>query len=528
MKRGLHFPKLLKQLNDGAWATRHVVIAVLLVIFVTACGSSSTPEDEVMGAVSTSTLHLSAAVAVPGVDAGVDPQIRQYLDSVYKASDVRYSFRSKFAEDVDCIDFYAQRGVKELVAQGETIQSPPPFKPDAPFPISATNSTAAVFFNGEPDENGHPRKCPSGTIPQIRITPDMINAAGGLAAYTHALTHKLPPPPLTPPPPAPIFAHVTATWPHTGSTGGFWNNGGQMVTPIVNPTISPTAHSLAQLWVTVGNGIGNGCGNNCVESVELGWNVDSRVYPGNTATHLFIYSTKDGYNRTGCYNNNGGGGQTTCVKWVQTSSTIAPGMTLASGFPADPQLDLYLLAVNYDNGANMAPNWWLYAQTSSSGDWIGYYQSSEFANIQGGIFQYNGDNFLVGGEVESDTTYPGIRMGTGSCGEDERSGQEASAYMYDAEVRTMEICSPGGCQLCGHSCQGATLRRHVYWPSSRAPFMQSEQGQRYDWYHIAPPNPVTNSPNWNSTWEDGFFFGGVGGSPYRTCAPPADGYLPIP
>src|SRR5579863_4423323 len=88
-------------------------------------------------------------------------RIQEYLDSLYKKSDVVSSFRTKFDEDIDCIDFYAQPSVKARIAHGQHVRIPdfsalPRHQvtpnSDAPDPIDD------VAFNGKPDQNGRPRK----------------------------------------------------------------------------------------------------------------------------------------------------------------------------------------------------------------------------------------------------------------------------------------------------------------------------------------------------------------------------------
>jgi hypothetical protein len=86
-------------------------------------------------------------------------RVQAFLDSRYTAADVRHSFTTKFAETIDCIDFYAQPGVKALVARGVPIEKIPTVSPNAaanPGPLSD------VMFNGDPDESGRPRRARQG------------------------------------------------------------------------------------------------------------------------------------------------------------------------------------------------------------------------------------------------------------------------------------------------------------------------------------------------------------------------------
>ncbi|CAN6373638.1 unnamed protein product [Urochloa humidicola] len=70
--------------------------------------------------------------------------------------------------------------------------------------------------------------------------------------------------------------------------------------------------SLAQLWIT-----GGPYASNELNTVEAGWHVFPRLY-GDNNTRLSIYWTRDGYNKTGCYN-------LRCPGFIQTNNQIAIG-----------------------------------------------------------------------------------------------------------------------------------------------------------------------------------------------------------
>jgi hypothetical protein len=54
--------------------------------------------------------QTTAATGSSGaISAAEATRIQQYVDSTsYASSDVKYSFETKFGENIDCIDFYAQ------------------------------------------------------------------------------------------------------------------------------------------------------------------------------------------------------------------------------------------------------------------------------------------------------------------------------------------------------------------------------------------------------------------------------------
>jgi hypothetical protein len=252
-------------------------------------------------------------------------RIQKYLDSLYKRSDVVSSFRTKFGEDIDCIDFYAQPSVKALIARGKQVKIPHPAPPP---PSSTPDPLADIEFNGQPDENGNPRQCPANAVPYIRKSIAQIRAAGGLKRYLRRYGSK---PPVPPPNTAKDFLgfmHAFATYTATGAGGiGQPIFGGQSIASVYTPTIMAPdggvsdGHSLSQTWTFTGStsysatlyagqsapasevACTTGGGNSaaCIQSVELGWIVSTGIN-GDAFPHLFIFSTQDGYWATGCYN----------------------------------------------------------------------------------------------------------------------------------------------------------------------------------------------------------------------------------
>jgi hypothetical protein len=109
--------------------------------------------------------------------------------------------------------------------------------------------------------------------------------------------------------------------------------------------------------------------------VEIGWTVDRGVN-GDTNPHLFIYHWVNGGST--CYNGCG---------YVQYSSTLYPGMTVAS----DGTQPLY--AMEYYQG-----NWWLWYNTA----WIGYFPGTLWSSAgvtftQLGLTQWFGEVASGGG-----------------------------------------------------------------------------------------------------------------------------------
>jgi hypothetical protein len=238
-------------------------------------------------------------------------RIQKYLDSIYKKSDVISSFRTKFGEDIDCIDFYAQASVKSLIARGQPVRIPDisalPHDEIAPKP-GVDDPLVDVAFNGTPDENGNPRKCFGMTVPMVRKSVEEIEAAGGLDAYLKRHGGKRAVAPPSPPPTgsAPVddvgYMHAVATYSTGGSIGPIF--GGEVTSYIASPALNqqPHGHSLAQTWTTSKGNVctGSGSSSGCSQTVEMGWMVDNDMF-NDANTHLFIFSTQDGYWSTGCY-----------------------------------------------------------------------------------------------------------------------------------------------------------------------------------------------------------------------------------
>jgi hypothetical protein len=183
-------------------------------------------------------------------------RVQTLLDARSKAADVRHSFITKFGEVVDCIDFFAQPGVKRPAALGHPITKPPP-----PAIDDATRASLPDdFFNGKPDGNGAPRACPADSVPMLRITAANIQAAGGADGFIRAHSHKaLPkntaPLPVQPgglDPGEPTYGHVVETFNNTDADGDALpiSLGGATMN-VWQPTVPLVAldHSLGQVWM---------------------------------------------------------------------------------------------------------------------------------------------------------------------------------------------------------------------------------------------------------------------------------------
>jgi hypothetical protein len=164
--------------------------------------------------------------------------------------------------------------------------------------------------------------------------------------------------------------------------------------------------SLTQIWVVGGGGSG-------LQTLEVGVQKYRDLY-GDYDPHLFIYSTRDAYNTTGCYNN-------TCGDFVQVSSSIYPGAKLSpvstyNGTQYEIQAQWFK---DMDGGA-----WWLQVQ----GQWVGYYPRGLYSTA--GVANHAAE-IDFGGEI-IDNRNLGMHTST-----DMGSGQFPSAWFGKAAYQRL-------------------------------------------------------------------------------------------
>jgi Neprosin len=494
--------------------------------------------------------RVNAPIDVVANDAET-ARIQQFLDSRYKSKDVIHSFRTKFGEDVDCIDFYAQSSVRALMAKGEHVEIPRP-PPPPPVPDGMDAFAKAVAFNGEPDENGAARSCPDSSIPILRKTVSEIKTAGGLTAYLRARRR----PPIHPPAGGntkeiPGFFHViaetpldTSPTPSCGTNGSCWQindgasppcangqpacpsgpiQGGQTVASVYAPTPDPGGHSLTQTWVFSGANTADlnsctQCTSDCTQSVEMGWMVDPLMYTMNSnSPHLFVYSTQDGYWNTGAYAQEGGPAPNceckaiadqNCDECLDIGSDpfvavpipsgqpqYAPGMTVftPSTLGSKPN-EVTFQTENFGNGTG----WMLSLNTITFGN----YRSSLFTSPPlpaAGSLANTAQYFWAGGEVAAaaETSYTPTTPAVGEMG----SGIGAPlGYKSAAYVRDITYYVPRGSQ------PGAVTLE----PNTIFPIYQSNNNCYNSGFGYGGTPGVGQPAPGGSDWGDYMYFGGLG------------------
>jgi hypothetical protein len=358
-----------------------------------------------------SDVQLAAATAQPS--SAELARIQTYRDSLYMDSDIVYSFQSKFGATVDCIDFEAQGSVKALRAQGKAT----PFDklgslPSPPGGIAPPNGASDLAFQGEPDANGNPRRCPEGTVLSSRPTVAQILDAGGLDAF-EAQRARLP---------QQSTEEYDCFYTTTGAAGFDHAAGYQHLnyagllkyTTLYGPSLANTSeHSISQLWAITGScenwapgqACTTGANGNAVQSVEVGWMVGN----GNASQipYLFAFVTLDGYLYGGksCFAGQGTlqGGQPCCTAsgtegtdcWIANPNGAQFLVNEALGTAGSLPTGRAPVEMSFQvwNGTPYGANAWY---VWINGSLIGGYLSSIFT----GQMQTTGASYLqVGGEV---------------------------------------------------------------------------------------------------------------------------------
>lgn len=441
-------------------------------------GCSSSPEEAPKGASIGAPAGLASAVGSPaGVSPVADPaaeaaRIQAFVDSRYKTTDVRYSFRTKFGEDIDCVDFFAEPGVKAMAARGTPITElpkPPPI-PEAFLKQHRTSRVTkpedGVSFRGQLDENGRAERCPVGTVAEVRITPEQIQREGGLDAYrAHRYPHKY----TRPSPPTNGECTTITDYQQYGHVTGTVANNQPPITQvqdnmaIYDPSTgsNTTNHSLSQLWLTSGQntavatcagGAQEACTTNCVKSIELGWMVGTLWSDG--LPHLFTYSTTDGYSATGCYDTSIRDCEFPSPEFGCQCTPFIPDPSLASGYtfgqtlsatPPGGGTPAELATTVFQDSSN---NYWLIVQVAGEDPGIlGYYAGAAFDGVPMDTFQVGGEVSDVNASCTSSDPFldTGIYMGSGeppSYGYEEAAyHHDYNAWQNDTELTSASICS---------------------------------------------------------------------------------------
>lgn len=277
-----------------------------------------------------------------------------YLARRVDPAAVRQTLKTAGGRGVDCVDIHAQPAVANNPAlRGQPVQL---------APRSATPLFAAAPAGGAADSAFEPlvdqagaqvAGCPDGTVPVAKVTFQDLSRFASLRDFfakvpSHMGRAAAPQTSIQPP----YHWGPTSQHQYAHAYRYVTNWGASSNLNVWNPyTELNSEFSLSQIWVVGGSGSG-------LQTLEVGSQKYRDLY-GDYEPHLFIYSTRDNYNNTGCYNN-------TCGDFVQVSSSIYPGAKLSpvstyNGTQYEIQAQWFK---DMDGGA-----WWLQIQ----GQWVGYY-----------------------------------------------------------------------------------------------------------------------------------------------------------
>jgi hypothetical protein len=382
---------------------------------------------------------------------GAFADMKAHILKLYDKTEAPHSFMDESGAIFDCIPIEQQpslRGSRGAV----------PKAPEAPYHEMASagpqdekqdSLIASPLGPEKKDKYGNVMHCPAGTIPMRRVTLEDLTRFETLKDFFQ----KGPRGAGRPRPPRAIEpATVPATHRYAHAYQIVNNGGGHSFLNLWAPPIGPNQiFSLSQHWYVGGSGAN-------LQTIECGWQVYPDFYHDNKA-HLFTYWTADNYNATGCYN-------LTCSAFVQTSSSIAPGMALnLVSVNGGPQ---YVMELTYWHTGG---RWWLYYNGTAGSNAIGYYPDTLY---KGGALAGNAREIDYGGETVGTTSFP--PMGSGAFA---NQGWTKAAYQ-----RTIGYYPPAGGAMVN-----ASLTASQAWPN-----MYTAQVVLY-----------------GSPWFETLWFGGPGG-----------------
>jgi hypothetical protein len=416
--------------------------------------------------------------AAPALAADPDLEflsVNDFLVSRYNNVEVSNSFADAAGQPIDCIRITQQ---PSLAGRNQPDAPPDELFDAALSPRRGAKASVALapLAEGRKDQFGNDAHCPPGYIPLMRITPERIKSAGGLAnlfkkapgggrhptlgsapsARQRAVSTGGPAVPFQADNQGAIHAYAHASQSVVGSacTGArSWIN-------LWTPDPTPGVFSLSQQWLAGGSGPS-------LQTIEGGCHVYPSFYNDPAPiTRLFTYWTADGYATTGSYNLLNQPGQ---PGFVQTDNTWVLGGAFQSVSQPGGDQPGFLMQWMRDSSNG---NWWLTLQSTGNPVAVGYFPA---ANYGGGVLSQAAQNVDFGGEVCS-------QIGSGQTGQ-----MGSGAY------------SSAGWQQAAFHKQIAYYSAGSWVPATLAP------------YQDAPSYTIDLHNNTTSDWSTYFFFGGPSG-----------------
>jgi hypothetical protein len=481
-----------------------LVLAALSLATLGACAGGDGP----LGPAGSTSSESSGSPTVPSTvtrasaasRAAGDVRASKPVQDRYRLADVRHSFRSALGDDIDCVDFAAEPGVRALVVRGESVDALRCVVDGAAAAhhsiVREPRGASDAHYNGDQDSDGRARACPAGSTPHVRP------AAGSVA---RAAVQK--------PPKSPTvgvgqnyggngdeYAWVAASLENPlQSPVTEPNTGGFTTTAIAFPTFPTDGsaegwHSVSQLWL-----LSVDPSSHMRQSVEVGWEVVGPVAGQATAPpFLMVYSTTDNHTYgfscdvTACASNwldepiwvpNGGA----------NPATVSPGGMLPYSVPGGTQHELTMSVEEVSApGATSWVGWGVWVSIDGAPEtMLGYFDRQQYATVASSTYgpkttslATGATDFQVGGEVAGAQSVPpsqaqGIHMGEGPV-----LPNATTAYGADYH-RNFGYYDSNGVLQEPHGYVWSTSKDYVY--------------------NVNAPSPPGYSPNW-------FYFGDRAGT----------------
>ncbi|CAH2058047.1 unnamed protein product [Thlaspi arvense] len=255
------------------------------------------------------------------------------------------------SEDGDiiyCVPITRQPAFDHPLLKNHTIQLRPRFIPEGDSTSSREEAKATQVWHNSGEY------CPENTVPIRKTKKEDILRRKSIGSFGKKTQQSSP------------GDHEYAIM--STRKGNFY--GTEFVMNIWRPEVEVSNEfSLAQTWLASGDGSN-------LNTIEAGL----QVYPGKYGDNnirLFVYWTRDGYRRTGCYNND-------CSGFVQTSNKITVGGSYTQVSQYDgAQYGLPIL-IWKDSG-----NWWL----KIGEELVGYWPGSLFTSLgdRGSLVNWGGE-----------------------------------------------------------------------------------------------------------------------------------------
>ncbi|KQQ80235.1 hypothetical protein ASF73_02790 [Xanthomonas sp. Leaf131] len=198
--------------------------------------------------------------------------------------------------------------------------------------------------------------------------------------------------------------------------------------------------TISQIWL-----VGDSASKQ-TQTLEVGWEIQPAAGWGNKPI-IFIYSTQDGYVKTGCHNLD-------CSDFVQTSTRSVLGAQPVAGFSTAGGKQT-MLGVEFQR--NTDGNWWL----RLDGEWIGYYKAALYSgDLANGRVAY----VSAGGEVSTDSGIASPRMGSGqfAAAGYRQAAFQANHFYRDAAMATHPVQRLSSLSVEHPSCYTLAMAGYTY------------------------------------------------------------------